>query len=48
MGRLIACVEMLSGLCGEAVWRVWEGCLDDLGRLSGGEGKLSRGCGEVI
>ncbi len=24
---------------GKAVWRLWEGCLDDVGRLSTGCGK---------
>ncbi len=29
-------VGRLSGGYGEAVWRVWEGCLQDEGKLSGG------------
>ncbi len=34
-------VGRLSGDYGEAVWRVWGGCLEGMGRLSGG-------CGEVV
>ncbi len=27
----------LSGGCGEVVWKVWEGCLEGVGRLCEGE-----------
>ncbi len=47
--------ERLSGGCGEAVLRVWggcwwvcENCLQHVGRLSGGYGRLYDGCGEAI
>ncbi len=38
--------------CGEVVWRVLGGCLDDVGRLSAGygegAGRFSGVCGEVV
>ncbi len=34
-------MRRLSGRCGEAVWRVWEGYLEGVVRLSGG-------CGEAF
>ncbi len=41
-------VGRLSGLCGEVFWSVCGGCLDSLGRLSGGCGRLSEACGEAV
>ncbi len=49
----------LSGGCGEAVWMIWGGCLEDVERLFGGCGEAlwsvsggylegGRGCGEAI
>ncbi len=38
----------LSGGCGEAVWRVWEDCLEGVVRLSEGCRRLSIGCGEAV
>ncbi len=32
----------------KAVWRVWEGCLEGVGRLPGQFGRLSWGCGEAV
>ncbi len=36
-----------SGGCGEAVWRIWVVCLDDVERLSLGCGRLSGGVGQL-
>ncbi len=38
----------LSGVCGEVVLRVWEGCLEGVGRLPRDVGRLSEGCGEAV
>ncbi len=38
----------VTGGCGEAVWRLWEGYLEDMGRLHGGVGRLSSGCKEAV
>ncbi len=54
-GGYLECLKRLSQGWREGVWRVWESCLEDVGRLSGGCGKgclegvgrLSGGCGEA-
>ncbi len=47
MGKLTLGLGCLSGGCGEAAWRVWGGCLVDVGRLSEGVGTLSVGVGRL-
>ncbi len=32
----------------KALWRVWEGCLDGVGRLSRGCGEAELRCGETV
>ncbi len=43
-GSLEGVGEVICFMWGQGVQRVWDGCLDSVGRLSGGVGRLYRGC----
>ncbi len=38
----------LSGVCGEVVWRLKEGCVESMEGCVEGMGRLSGGCWEAI
>ncbi len=37
-------VDILSIGCGEAVWRVWRGCLEGVFQVSGWWGRMAGSC----
>ncbi len=42
------CVRRLSTWCGKAIWRVLEGCLEDVEDSLESVGRMYRGCGKDV